>query len=151
MEEAVVYLDSSAIVKRYIKEPGSNIVRNIYLKVYAGESTISFSIWNVGEVLGVFDKARIIGRIDDETYRVVRRRFLLETRRLVKLGPLIVIPLKMKILRSSWNLIEKYHIYEADAVQIASAKYINASQFLTGDKQLYEIAVNEGLNGVYLG
>jgi len=33
----MVYLDSSAIVKRYIKEVGSDVVGKVYLKVYAGE------------------------------------------------------------------------------------------------------------------
>ena len=31
------YLDSNAIVKRYIKELGSDVVGKVYLKAYAGE------------------------------------------------------------------------------------------------------------------
>ncbi len=149
--EEIVYLDSSAIVKRYVLEPGSNTVRNIYLKAYAGENLLSYSIWNIGEVLGAFSKARITGRVDENTYNTIRRRFLLETRRLVKLGILLIVPLKMSILKSSWNLIEKHHIYEADAVQVASAKHVGATLFLTGDERLHQVAVNEGLSSVYLG
>lgn len=149
--EEIVYLDSSAIVKRYVMEPGSNIVRSIYLKAYTGENILSYSIWNIGEVLGVFDRAKITSRVDENTYRVMRKRFLLETRRLMKLGVLLLIPLKTSILRNAWSLIEKHHIYEADAVQVASAKYIGASRFLTGDKRLHDVAVDEGLNSIYLG
>ncbi|OYT56197.1 MAG: PIN domain nuclease, partial [Desulfurococcales archaeon ex4484_217_2] len=76
--------------------------------------------------------------------------FLLETRRLVKLGQLIVVPLKTKIIKESWKLIEKHHIYEADAIQITTAKHINAAQFLTGDKKLHEIAEKEKINSTYL-
>ena len=151
MNEQIIYLDSSSIIKRYIKEPGSDIVRKLYLKAYSGEITLCYSIWNIGEVLGAFNKAKTIGRIDSETYNIVKRRFLLETRRMMKLSLIIVIPLKLKILEESWNLIEKHHIYEADAIQITSAKYINATQFLTGDKRLYEIALKEKLNSTYLG
>ncbi len=151
MNEQIIYLDSSSIIKRYIKEPGSDIVRKLYLKAYSGEITLCYSIWNIGEVLGAFNKAKTIGRIDGETYNIVKRRFLLETRRMMKLSLIIVIPLKLKILEESWNLIEKHHIYEADAIQITSAKYINATQFLTGDKRLYEIALKEKLNSTYLG
>lgn len=147
----VVYLDSSAIVKRYIKENGSDIVRSIYLKAYTGENMISYSIWNIGEVLGALDKARIAGRIDEDAYRTARRRFLLETRRLVKLGLLVIVPLKTSVLRSSWDLVEKHHIYEADAVQVASAKHVGASLFLTSDRRLHEVAVDEGLRSNYLG
>ncbi len=44
MKEIVIYLDTSAIIKRYIKEPGSNIVRKTYLRAYAGEVILSFSV-----------------------------------------------------------------------------------------------------------
>ena len=143
-------MDSSAVIKRYIKEPGSNLVRELYMKAYSGEVKLSYNIWNIGEVLGAFDKARSIGRIDNRGYELVRNRFLLETRRMVKLGILLVIPLKIKILKTSWRLIEKHHIYEADAIQIASAKHVNSSQFLTGDRRLHEVAVEEGINSKYL-
>jgi hypothetical protein len=71
MREEIIYLDSSAMVKRYIKEPGSDIVKKLYLKTYSGESILSYSIWNIGEVLGAFDKAREIGRVDNETYDII--------------------------------------------------------------------------------
>ncbi len=48
MRGSVVYLDSSAIIKRYIGEPGSDKVRELYLKAYAGEVTLSYSLWNIG-------------------------------------------------------------------------------------------------------
>jgi len=150
MKEQIVYLDSSVIIKRYVEEPGSDIVREFYLRAYSGEVVLSYSIWNIGEVLGVFDRARNIGRIDDEIYNVIKRRFLLETRRMMKLGPVLIIPLRMRVLRECWKLIEKYHIYEADAIQIASARYVNASRFLTGDKRLHEVAIKEKLNSTYL-
>ncbi len=65
---------------------------------------------------------------------------------MIKLGIILVVPLKIKILKNSWKLVEKYHIYEADAIQIASAKYVDSSQFLTGDKRLHEVAVEEGVS-----
>jgi len=150
MKEQIVYLDSSVIVKRYVEEPGSNIVRELYLKAYSGEVILSYSMWNIGEVLGAFDRARSIGRVDDEVYDVIKRRFLLETRRMVRLGPALVVPLKIRILRESWRLIEKYHIYEADAIQVASARYVNASRFLTGDERLHEVATEEKLNSTHI-
>lgn len=96
MRGQTVHLDSNAIVKRYIKEPSSNYVREIYLKCYSGDLTIAFSIWNIGEVLGVLDKARITGRLDEEAYSITRRRLLLETRRMIKLGILSIIPLRIE-------------------------------------------------------
>ncbi len=150
MNVEIVYLDSSAIIKRYINEPGTSIVRKIFMDAYTGETRIAFSIWNIGEVLGAFDKARRLGRINDREYSTVRGRFLSEMRRMLKLGISIVIPVKAKVLRDSWRIIEKYHVYQADALQVASAKYIGASRFLTGDVKLHKVASTEGLESVIL-
>ncbi len=145
MNEKIVYLDSSAIVKRYFYEPGTNILKNYYLKAYSGEIKLAYSIWNIGEVLGVFDRAKRLGRINQEEYSIAKKRFLGETKRMIKLNIALVIPIVIKVLKESWKLIEKHHIYIADALQIASAKYINSKEFLTGDKKLHKIANNEGL------
>jgi len=51
----VAYLDSSAIVKRYVLEPGSDVVAEVYEGALDGELILSFSAWNIGEVLGVLD------------------------------------------------------------------------------------------------
>ncbi len=123
MRGPIAYLDSSSIVKRYVEEPGSDTIRGLYLKAYSAELIISFNSWNIGEVLGAFDKALTRGNLSQEDYLKARKRLLLET-----------------------SLLEKYHIYQADALQIVSAKIIGATQFFTGDKKLHEIANKEGLN-----
>ena len=48
-----VYLDSSAIVKRYVAEKGSKVIDKIYDKAENSQLKIVFSIWNIGEVIGV--------------------------------------------------------------------------------------------------
>ena len=45
----------------------------------------------------------------------------------------------------------KHHIYVADALQIASAKKVNSSIVVTGDKELASIAEAEGLKTLYVG
>ena len=50
------YLDTSALVKRYVKEPGSEIVDRIYTKAYRGLAVIAASYWNITEAAVVFDK-----------------------------------------------------------------------------------------------
>ena len=150
MKGQVFYLDTSAIVKRYVREAGSKVVRKIYLEALLGEAVLSFSIWNIGEVLGVLDRARNTGRLGEKEYLLARRRFLLETRRLLRLGQLLLVPLRTRILRKSWRLVEKYHVYQADALQIVSAKTINSTRFLVADKRLHAIALNEKLNSTLL-
>ena len=146
----IVYLDSSAIVKRYILEPGSEIVSEVYNKALSGELVFSFSVWNIGEVLGVLDKYYKRGWLDKHDYMKARHQFIGETIRLLKLRLLKIVPVKTRLLIQTWPLIEKYHIYIADALQVVSAKHIGAQKLYTGDKQVHKIAVEEGINSVYL-
>ena len=71
--------------------------------------------------------------------------------RLVKLGIAKLVPVKSSLLADSWPLVEKHHIYEADALQIVSAKRLNADQLLTGDRRLADISNKEAVNATYLG
>ncbi|MBS7650327.1 MAG: type II toxin-antitoxin system VapC family toxin [Candidatus Bathyarchaeia archaeon] len=150
MKDSITYLDSSSIVKRYVEEPGTRIVRDVYLKAYSGELTVAFSSWNIGEVIGAFDKSSVRGVLSHESHLNAKNRFLIETRRLTRLGVLWLIPVRLKLLTKSWDLIERYHIYQADALQIVSAKTVNATQFFTSDKRVCEIAGREGLNSVLI-
>ncbi len=150
MKEEITYLDSSSIVKRYIREEGSDFIEALYMKAYAGDLKLSFNIWNIGEVISVFKRAETQKRLDTQRYALSKKRFLLECKRLVKLGTLVLVPLKTKLIYECWKLVEKYGVYQADAIQIVSAKNVGAKEFLTGDKLLHEIAKSEKLNSVYI-
>jgi len=50
------YLDTSALVKRYVSERGSESIDQIFTNAHSGEATIASSYWNVGEAAVVFDK-----------------------------------------------------------------------------------------------
>jgi predicted nucleic acid-binding protein len=100
--------------------------------------------------LGLLDRAMCKGRLTEEEHATARRRFLLETRRLMKLKLLLIVPLKGKLLVEAWKIVEKHHIYQADALQIATAKQIACTEILTGDVTLHNIALKEGLNSICL-
>jgi len=53
-----VYMDSSAITKRYVKEEGTETAQEIYSMAENGSLMLIHSIWNIGEVLGVLDQYR---------------------------------------------------------------------------------------------
>lgn len=59
--------------------------------------------------------------------------------------------MKSRLLAESWLLVEKYHIYEADVLQIVSAKNLGADQLLSGDQRLVDISRKEEVNATYLG
>jgi len=135
-----VYLDTSAIVKRYIVEDGTEIVDRLYRDAHAGQRTILFSIFNVVESAVVFDKYERRGVI--KSAKKAFERFLGETRLLLKLGQLIIVPINLETVLEAIELVFKHGIYIVDAIQISSAK--NARAFLTFDSELAKIAKKEG-------
>ncbi len=69
---------------------------------------------------------------------------------MVRLGAAIVVPLRTGLITQSWEVIEKYHLYEADALQLTSARYANSNEFMTGDKELHLAAREFGLKSTLL-
>jgi predicted nucleic acid-binding protein len=151
MTEKVAYLDSSAIVKRYVYEIDSEFIRAQYHEAYLGNFLLSFSVWNIGEVIGVFDRAYRQKRITKEQLNEVMGRFSDETARLRKIGRIRIVTLSESIMESSWDVVIKHHIYVADAIQITSAIEAGCNEFYTGDEKLHKIALSSGLNSIYLG
>jgi predicted nucleic acid-binding protein len=146
-----VYLDSSAIVKRYVLEEGSDKVREIYLEALNGAATLHFSVWNVSEVLGALDTYHRRSWLESEDHRVASESFIAETVKLTKLGVAEVVPVRSRLLAESWLLMEKHRICEADALQIVSAKNLGVDQLLSGDQRLVDISRKEEVNVAYLG
>ena len=148
MREQPVYLDSSSIAKRYVKEKGSDLVDSIYGKAEAGDLRLTFSLWNIGEAIGVLDRYLTRRLISRKEFATARSDLISETLKLSRLDSLDVLPVTSEILSQSWTLITKHHIYEADALQISSGKEVDCSLFLTADNRLLEAAIAEGLNAV---
>ncbi|MGB9729604.1 MAG: type II toxin-antitoxin system VapC family toxin [Thermoprotei archaeon] len=148
MSGEIYYLDTSAIVKRYVVEHGSEVVDEVFRDAYRGLAVASFSYWNIAEVAVVFDK---YGKILGLNTRELTRNMLREIKTLNRLQKLRVVGITPTLIKNSIQLVFKHHIYVADALQIVSAKTVGSSKFLTGDKKLAKIAEQEGLQSVYIG
>ena len=138
------YLDSSAMVKRYSREPGTAGVVAVYRSAYLGRSILCFSEWNVGETLGVLQrKARISSR--PRAYSTRKNRLHGEVATLSRLGSLEVAVVSSRLLRDSWPVLERHRLYVADALQIVTARAQACDHFVTGDDALGAAAGAEGL------
>ena len=137
-----VYLDTNAIAKRYVVEEHTDRIDELYDRAHAGEVIIGFSTWNIGELAGVLSKYERRGVLTDA--KDLFEKFMGETRLLMKLGQLKLIPLNLDIIVSAIGYVFKHSIYIADAIQLTSAKDFDA--FLTYDKKLVQVARTEGLN-----
>ena len=140
-----VYLDTSAIVKRYIEEKGSKLVDDLYGRAEVGALRISFSMWNVGELIGALDQHLSRKVISEMQFRTSTRDFVAETIKLFRLGYLNIRSPTAKIFADAWYLVFSSHIYEADAIQIATAKSLECDLFLSADAELIEVAKQTNL------
>ncbi|MBC8225045.1 type II toxin-antitoxin system VapC family toxin [Candidatus Bathyarchaeota archaeon] len=148
MTEKLVYLDSSAIVKRYLEEKGSRGVDYLYRQAELGNLVLGYSVWNVGEVIGVLDRYAARGLLDEGRLVDVLGLYYGENLKLVKLGALRVEPMGHGVLREAWRLLLKHHIYVADALQLSTAKRLEAACLVSADGLLIEKAEPEGLQAV---
>jgi len=136
------YLDTSVLVKRYVKEPGSEVVDGIYTKAYRGVAVIATSYWNITEAAVVFDKYERKGGL---SARRLLGALIRESRTLAGLLRLKLVPISPTLIQETAELVLKHHIYSADALQIASAHYANCRHLVTADKGLADAAVAENL------
>ena len=144
----LVYLDTSSIVKRYIEEKGSEVVDKVYEETEAGRVRMAFSIWNIGEALGVLDRYRTRKIISDENFETALKTLASESMKMIRLGVLQLLPITSRTLIESWLLVLQHHIYEADALQISSSKESGCDLFLGADNHLIQAAQKEGINAL---
>jgi len=133
-------------VKRYIEESGSEVVDKVYAKAEATELRLAFSVWNIGEVLGVIDRYVSRGLLSEEVFKTTLLDFLSESAKMIRLGVLQMLPMTTKSLIESWLLVMKYHIYESDALQISTLREADCSLLLSADSRLIQVAEKEGIN-----
>lgn len=51
-------------------------------------------------------------------------------------------------MTASWQIVMQEHIYEADALQIASCKEVECQVFVSADRRLVDTAKKRGLVGL---
>ena len=145
-----LYLDTSAIVKRYIEESGSALVADIFGAAEQELVLLQFSLWNIGEVIGVLDSYQRRGWITEAEHRHAVSNLAAESVKLVRLGVLSVLAVQHRYLVDTWKLIQRYHIYQADALQTVTATANNASALITADAELQKVALSEGLPALHV-
>jgi len=145
-----LYLDSSVILKRYITEPGTPTADIIFEKAEAGELTLAFSLWNIGEALGVLDERCRRGWLTEEEFKESITFFADEVVKLMRLRTLEIIPLHASILTEAWSIIINYHIYEADAIQLTMCIDSQSDAIISGDEKLIKTGRKIGIKSFHI-
>jgi predicted nucleic acid-binding protein len=136
----ILYLDASALVKRYVTEKGSG---ELILLTTAAEA-IATALVSRAEVAAAFARAVRLGVLDEVSGRRVQRRFSREWPDLVR------VPVTEGVASRAGTLAWDYGLRGYDAVQLAAALTWQDAigqevVVATFDRQLWESVPRAGL------
>ncbi len=141
------FLDSSALLKRYVSETGSGWIGNL-TPAQAGNTLIVAQITQA-ETVSAVSRQKREHHISSRTARAIR---LLIDRHFVR--QYLVVNLSSSIIQLAENLLEAHPLRAYDSIQLASAIELNdrlkqvgspALIFLSADKRLLAVAGSVGL------
>jgi predicted nucleic acid-binding protein len=133
-----------------VTEPGTETVDVIFDKAESGELLIAFSLWNIGEALGVLDERRRKGWLTQEEFALTLKNLAGELLKLLRLGVLEIVIIHTSILAEAWGIILNHHVYEADALQITSCAQTQSNALVSSDKRLVKVSRKIGVEAFHI-
>lgn len=142
-----LFLDSSALAKRYLPEVGTRWLRQ---QVAAEENSVIVSRLTTVEVMSAVARRQREGTINDEVVTGIHRLLIRHFQQ-----QFIVVDVNHQLTENAIKLLTAHPLRAYDAMQLASAKFVNqrlinnnlpSLTFLCADTRLLDIAQREGLN-----
>jgi predicted nucleic acid-binding protein len=136
----MIYLDSSALVKRYLKETGTDVVNSIIVSSKAkATSKLSYP-----EILSAFARKHRTNEIGNGLLHSAINKFESDWTQLY------VIEFSDEMLQPIKQVSQKYPLRASDTVHLASALWLRSSTkvdvtFVASDSRLLEAAQRENL------
>ena len=145
MDESRIYLDTSILIKRYVKEEGSDLADWYFHMAQRGETVICLSEINLGEAAAVFDTYSRRMRIDAN---VRLQTMLSELKGLERSSSVEIYPVSSYLIRKAIKTVLEQHIYIIDAVQLETCIEAHGTVFCSADKELNATAKRIGMETV---
>lgn len=141
------FLDSSALVKRYVPETGSAWIRTLLAPQTSNELFVARITWV--EVRSAIARRQREGSLTSTDVSLIIQRFRFEMNNQYQ-----VIELDATIAETAGQLVDRYPLRAYDAVQLASVLFLQSAFsttqptqliFLSADNRLSNIAIALGL------
>jgi len=132
----MLYLDTSAVLKLYLQEPGSAEFRE---DVGRSQGRLFTSRVTYAETIAGLARVHREHRITRHTYRRKRAQFESDWMALQ------IVEVTQQVLRPCPALIEKYALRGFDAIHLGSAIWLEVAAFACFDVRLRSAAQGEGL------
>jgi uncharacterized protein len=130
-----VFLDSSGLAKRYIREPGSDAVQAIL----AAATEAAVSLIAPPEIVSALNRLRRQSALDGPQYGQAKEALFAD------LEDMAVLNLTVQVVRSAIDLLERFPLRTLDALHVACALEWPADLFVSADRQQLAAAVASGL------
>ena len=129
------FFDSSAFVKRYVREEGTEAV----LSLCDGASEIGLSGIALPEIISAFCRLRREGKISEVQYRQLKSSLLAD------IEDAAVCDLTPQVLAHAIASLEDSALRGMDALHIGSAVTLKADVFVSADRRQCDAAARAGL------
>ena len=130
-----LFLDSSALMKSYLPEPGTDRV----LALCAEAQEVIVSVLAVPEGISTLNRVRRQKLISDEDYDALKTTLMNDV------GNSTVVPLSPSIVTQAVMCLERAPLRGCDAVHVAAALETAPELFVTGDRRQSSAARELGL------
>jgi len=130
-----LYLDSSALIKRYIHEPGSEEVLGLCAKA----DQLVLSVLCVPETICALQRLRRERRMTQDIYHLLEKDLQEDLR------AALLVKIEEDIIEKSVECLEKQPLSTLDSIHLATALQADCDLFLSADTQQQKAARFMGL------
>jgi predicted nucleic acid-binding protein len=120
-----VFLDSSALAKRYVQEPGSDRLERILFST----SSLGVSVICIPEVVSALCRRRRERKLSPQEYLKAKRALIED------IEDASVVNVTEQVVARSVELLKRWPLRSSDAVHVASAAEWSAELFVSADEK----------------
>ncbi|OGT78569.1 MAG: twitching motility protein PilT [Gammaproteobacteria bacterium RIFCSPLOWO2_02_FULL_56_15] len=135
-----VFLDSSALAKRYVAEPGSDEV----LKICERAEVLIIAVVAVPELISAFCRLQRETRITASQYSALKKDFFID------IADALVCDTTPEVLQLAISRLEQYPLRGMDAIHIGAAQACGADVFVSADTRQCAACADLGMEIVNL-
>ena len=142
----VFYLDTSAIVKRYLNEPGTQAIDRLFFDETRADTKFYTSFLTTLELTSSILRLVKGGQLGRSVADNILARFRQDSH-----GTIRILPLTDAILNGAVTVVEQHQLRSADAIHLATAGTIfrlapeSETVLVSSDLELLEAAVGFGM------
>lgn len=148
----LVYFDTSAVIKEFVPEVGSDLVDDVSIAAKAGKLQVVMSVWSINEAVAVID--RLTRRPKDPLSQSERQQIIATFAERIRDSnedaSYRITPIEHVIVTESRLLIDQIHISPDDALHLYTGWIYDCDYFFIHDKKIVEKLKKVSIQGMKL-